>query len=144
MPIKKETQYHTWYWIAAIAAVMVIQGIFASLTQIQTIPYSEFQDDLKAGKIAEVRVSGNYIQGKFKEPDPKSYTEFITTRVRPSARAEKAKRRYMDHQTPKNSPIGISHDNRSRRKVLSIAPANLTLYFESSSAVGASISRIAS
>src|SRR5205823_9268731 len=81
MPIKKETQYHTWYWIAAIAAVMVIQGIFASFTQIQTIPYSEFQDDLKAGKIAEVRVSGNYIQGKFKEPDPKGYTDFITTRV---------------------------------------------------------------
>src|SRR5712672_1800161 len=81
MPIKKETQYHTWYWVAAIVAMMVIQAIFAAYTQVQTIPYSEFQDDLKAGKIAEVRVSGNYIQGKFKEPDPKGYTEFITTRV---------------------------------------------------------------
>jgi len=81
MPIKKETKYHAWYWIAVIAAMMVIQAVFASFTQIQTIPYSEFQDDLKAGKIAEVRVSGNYIQGKFKEPDPKGYSEFITTRV---------------------------------------------------------------
>jgi len=81
MPIKKETQYHAWYWIAAIVGMMVIQGVFAAYTQIQTIPYSEFQDDLKAGKIAEVRVSGNYIQGKFKEPDPKGYTDFITTRV---------------------------------------------------------------
>src|SRR5260370_26931535 len=81
MPIKKETQYHAWYWVAAIVAMMVIQAVFAAYTQIQTIPYSEFQDDLKAGKIAEVRVSGNYIQGKFKEPDPKGYTDFITTRV---------------------------------------------------------------
>src|SRR6476660_9049382 len=81
MPTKKETQYHAWYWIAAMAAVLIIQAIFASYTQIQTIPYSEFQDDLKAGKIAEVRVSGNYIQGKFKEPDAKSRTDFITTRV---------------------------------------------------------------
>src|SRR2546430_3836245 len=81
MPTKRETQYHAWYWIAAIAAVMIIQAIFASYTQIQTIPYSEFQDDLKAGKIAEVRVSGNYIQGKFKEDDAKGYTDFITTRV---------------------------------------------------------------
>src|SRR5438445_5205620 len=81
MPTKKETQYHAWYWIAAIAAVMVIQVVFASYTQVQTIPYSEFQDDLKAGKIAEVRVSGNYIQGKFKEPDKSGYTDFITTRV---------------------------------------------------------------
>src|SRR5438128_915134 len=81
MPIKKETQYHAWYWVAAIVAMMVIQAIFASYTQVQTIPFSEFQDDLKAGKIAEVRVSGNYSQGKFKEPDPKGYSEFITTRV---------------------------------------------------------------
>src|SRR5436189_1466885 len=81
MPIKKETKYHAWYWIAVIAAMMVIQAVFAAYTQVKTIPYSEFQDELKAGKIAEVRVSGNYIQGKFKEPDPKGYSEFITTRV---------------------------------------------------------------
>src|SRR5438874_1417053 len=81
MPTKKETQYHAWYWIAAIAAVMIIQAIFASYTQIAQIPYSEFQDDLKAGKIAEVRVSGNYIQGKFKEANQQGRTDFITTRV---------------------------------------------------------------
>ena len=81
MPIKKETQYHAWYWVAAIVAMMVIQAVFAAYTQVQTIPYSEFQDDLKAGKIAEVRVSGNYIQGKFKEPDKSGYSDFITTRV---------------------------------------------------------------
>ena len=81
MPIKKETQYHTWYWIAAIAAIMIIQAVFASYTQIENIPYSQFQDDLKAGKISEVRVSGNYIQGKYKAPDKAGYTDFITTRV---------------------------------------------------------------
>ena len=80
MPMKKETQYHAWYWVAAMVAVMAIQVIFASYTQIAQLPYSEFQDDLKAGKIAEVRVSGNYIQGKFKAPDDKKRTEFITTR----------------------------------------------------------------
>src|SRR6266404_9878285 len=88
MPTKKETQYHAWYWIAAIAAVMIIQAIFASYTQIQTIPYSEFQDDLKAGKIAEVRVSGNYVQGKFKEADQQGRTDFITTRVDPQMAQE--------------------------------------------------------
>jgi cell division protease FtsH len=81
MPVKKETQYHAWYWIAAMAAVLIIQAVFASYTQVRTIPYSEFQDDLKAGKIGEVRVSGNYIQGKFKEPDKQGYSDFITTRV---------------------------------------------------------------
>src|SRR5204862_4379373 len=91
MPMKKETQYHAWYWIAAIAAMMVIQAIFASYTQIAQIPYSQFQDDLKAGKIAEVRVSGNYIQGKLKAPDAQGRTEFITTRVDPEIAQELGK-----------------------------------------------------
>src|SRR5713101_2990710 len=91
MPTNKETQYHAWYWIAAMVAVMVIQAIFASYTQIAQIPYSEFQDDLKAGKITEVRVSGNYIQGKFKEPDQNGRTDFITTRVDPETAQELSK-----------------------------------------------------
>src|SRR5271167_1617133 len=81
--MNKETQYHAWYWIAAMVAVMVFQAVFASYTQVAQLPYSDFQDDLKAGKIAEVRVSGNYIQGKFTEPDKDGRTDFITTRVDP-------------------------------------------------------------
>src|SRR5271155_36795 len=88
MPMKKETQYHAWYWIAAMAAVMVMQGIFASYTKTAQIPYSAFQNDLKDGKIAEVRVSGNYIQGKFKEPDKSGRSNFITTRVAPEIAQE--------------------------------------------------------
>ena len=74
-----------------MVAVMAIQVIFASYTQIAQLPYSEFQDALKAGKIAEVRVSGNYIQGKFTEPDAKSRTDFITTRVDPEIAQELSK-----------------------------------------------------
>src|SRR5579864_5358375 len=88
MPINKETQYHAWYWIAAMIAVMAIQAVFASYTQIAQIPYSEFQDDLKAGTITEVRVSGNYVQGTFKEPDKNGRTSFITTRVAPEMAQE--------------------------------------------------------
>jgi cell division protease FtsH len=91
MPMKKETQYHTWYWLAAFLAVMVIQAVVASYTQIAQLPYSDFQDDLKAGKIAEVRVSGNYIQGKFTAPDKNGRTEFITTRVDSQIAQELAK-----------------------------------------------------
>jgi cell division protease FtsH len=88
MPMKKEHQYHTWYWIAAIAAILIIQAIFASYTQIVNVPYSEFQNDLKAGKIESVRVSGNYVQGKFKQPDKNGQTQFYTTRVDPQMAKE--------------------------------------------------------
>ncbi len=86
--MKTETQYHTWYWIAAMVGVMAIQAVFASYTQIAQIAYSDFQDDLKAGTIAEVRVSGNYIQGTFKQPDKNGHTNFITTRVAPEMAQE--------------------------------------------------------
>jgi cell division protease FtsH len=88
MPMKKETQYHAWYWIAAMIGVMAIQAVFASYTQIAQIPYSEFEDDLKAGSISEVRVSGNYVQGTFKEPDKSGRSSFITTRVAPEMAQE--------------------------------------------------------
>ncbi len=71
--------------------VLIIQAVFASYTQIAQIPYSQFQDDLKAGKISEVRVSGNYIQGKLKAPDAQGRTEFITTRVDPEIAQELGK-----------------------------------------------------
>ena len=87
----KETTYHAWYWVAAIILVLIIQAVFASYTQIAQIPYSQFQDDLKAGKISEVRVSGNYIQGKLKAPDAQGRTEFITTRVDPEIAQELGK-----------------------------------------------------
>jgi cell division protease FtsH len=83
MPMKKEQQYHAWYWLAAFVAVMIIQAVFASYTQIETIPYSQFQNDLKAGKVSQVRVSGDYIQGDYKQKDKQGYSEFITTRVDP-------------------------------------------------------------
>ena len=81
--MKKETQYHTWYWIAAIVAILIIQAVFASYTKVENVPYSEFQQELRAGKIDSVRVSGNYVQGKYKKPDAQGYTDFITTRVAP-------------------------------------------------------------
>jgi cell division protease FtsH len=88
MPMKKEHQYHAWYWLAAFIAIMVIQMVFASYTQTETIPYSQFQNDLKADKISQVRVSGDYIQGTYKEKDKQGYTDFITTRVSPEIAKE--------------------------------------------------------
>jgi cell division protease FtsH len=89
--MNKETQYHAWYWVAAFAVLFLTQLLFASYTEIQTIPYSQFQDDLKADKIAEVRVSGNYIQGKFKHADAQGRDQFITTRVDPEIANQLAK-----------------------------------------------------
>jgi len=77
----KKAQYHTWYFIAAMFAVLLIQQLWSQSQKVDVIPYSEFQDELQAGKVAEVRVSDKYIQGTLKEPNAKGKSLFVTTRV---------------------------------------------------------------
>jgi cell division protease FtsH len=81
-PIKKSTQFHFWYWVAAFFGLMLFQYFYASATQVAQLPYSQFETYLAEGKIAEVAVSDRFIQGKFKQPvDGKPM--FVTTRVDP-------------------------------------------------------------
>ncbi|HUK08410.1 MAG TPA: ATP-dependent zinc metalloprotease FtsH [Stellaceae bacterium] len=79
--MNKQTQFHLGYLIAAMLGVLIIQAIWGYYNTVETIPYSEFQQDLKDGKIAEVRVSDKYIQGTLKAPDASGKTIFVTTRV---------------------------------------------------------------
>ena len=77
----KKTQFHIWYFIAAMIGILLLQQLWSESQRIAVIPYSEFQGNLQAGRVAEVRVSDKYIQGTLKEPDASGKTMFITTRV---------------------------------------------------------------
>jgi cell division protease FtsH len=79
----KNTQFNTWYWIAAILGIVLVQYFLGTASRIATIPYSEFQSLLQAGKVAEIGISDNFIQGRLKEPLPGGQTLFSTTRVAP-------------------------------------------------------------
>lgn len=81
--MKKNTQFHIGYWIAAAAGLLLFQYIAAMSQQVVELPYSEFETYLKDGKIAEVAVSDNYLQGTFKQPLSSGQTRFVTTRVDP-------------------------------------------------------------
>lgn len=78
----KRTQFHLWYIVAAILGVLLLQQIWTQTQQIAVIPYSQFLSDLKAGKVAEVRVSGDYIEGQYVEAEG-GRKQFVTTRVAP-------------------------------------------------------------
>ncbi len=80
--MNKKTRFNIWYWIAAFIGLMIFQYLFATVTQVAQIPYSEFETYLKDGRIAEVAVSDRYIQGQFTEPVD-GRPMFVTTRVDP-------------------------------------------------------------
>ncbi|TCU13913.1 ATP-dependent zinc metalloprotease FtsH [Rhizobium laguerreae] len=82
MEMNRKTRFNIWYWIIAFLLLAAFQSFFATTHQIARIPYSQFETDLKDGKIAEVAVSDNFIQGRYKEPQNER-PFFVTTRVEP-------------------------------------------------------------
>ena len=83
----KRTQFHVWYIVAAIIGILLLQQLWTQSQQVSVLPYSQFLDDLKGGKIAEVSVSGDYIEGSYKQPE-NGRQRFVTTRVAPDIAKE--------------------------------------------------------
>ncbi|ARO29313.1 ATP-dependent metalloprotease FtsH 1 [Rhizobium sp. NXC14] len=81
--MNSKTKFNIGYWIAAFFVLVAIQYLFATTTQVAGISYSQFETDLRDGKVAEVAVSDNFIQGRYKEPQ-NGRAFFLTTRVEPS------------------------------------------------------------
>src|SRR5260370_42428343 len=60
---------------------MLIQSLRLSFNQVETIPYSQFEQLLAENKISEVLVGTETIQGTLKEPFPDGRKVFYTVRV---------------------------------------------------------------
>ena len=84
----KKAKWNAWYMIAAVAGVLMLQSIWAQYSKVEVIPYSEFQNALKSGKVLEVRVGDRYVQGVFKDDSGGAGQEFIATRVDPELAAD--------------------------------------------------------
>jgi cell division protease FtsH len=82
-PEERKHQFATWYIFAAFLGVMLIQFFWLRFTQVDTIPYSQFEQLLDDNKIAEVLVGQETIQGTLKEPFPDGRRMFYTVRVDP-------------------------------------------------------------
>ncbi len=88
MPVNKHFRFNVWYWVAAIAGLLILQYVLAATQQVAHIPYSDFERYLSEGKVAEVAVSDRFIEGKLKEALPGGQTRFMTTRVEPDFAAQ--------------------------------------------------------
>ncbi len=86
--MSKQTRFHIGYWLAALIGVLALQYFFVSAQKVASIPYSQFEQLLQAGKVAKVGVSDRYIQGALKQPLPNGKTQFVTTRVNPQFASE--------------------------------------------------------
>ena len=78
-----QTRFNIWYWLAALAGLLVLQYVLFTVREVAPISYSDFERYLDEGRIAEIAVSDNFVQGTFKEPLPGGQSQFVTTRIDP-------------------------------------------------------------
>ncbi len=82
--MEKQHKFSLWYVILGIWVVLIVQNYIASMYAAQVIPYSQFLTLLKAGKVTEIAISANQIQGKMKvDGAPNETQPFKTIRVDP-------------------------------------------------------------
>ncbi|MEW5863733.1 MAG: ATP-dependent zinc metalloprotease FtsH [Pseudomonadota bacterium] len=80
--MEKQTQFNLAYLIFAVLAVLLVQQWWQQAQMVEVVPFSEFEQLLKEGKIAEVLVSERHITGRLKNPEGRK-TVAIANRVEP-------------------------------------------------------------
>ncbi len=83
--MEQKTKYSIWYVIIAVWGVLLMQQFIASQLAIKVIPYSQFLRALKEGKVTEVAIGKDVIQGrmKIKKDGEEKTILFKTIRVDP-------------------------------------------------------------
>ena len=79
----RKTHLTIWYVGLALLAIVWLRDTWLVAREVETLAYSEFQQQLQEGKIAEISILDNRITGTFKQPGPEGRPRFTTTRVDP-------------------------------------------------------------
>jgi len=79
--MERQTQFNLWYFVLAALAVLWLHNAWVEMRSVEPISYSEFVDYLKEGKIGEIVVRQNTVEGTFKEPLGDRRTRFVAVRV---------------------------------------------------------------
>jgi cell division protease FtsH len=83
--MEKHQKFSMWYVLLGIWVVLIIQNAIFSAFSIKTVSYSEFLKALNEGRVTEVAITSNIIQGRMKTPGDTSEggQAFRTIRVDP-------------------------------------------------------------
>jgi cell division protease FtsH len=83
--MEKHHKFSIWYVLIAIWIVLILQHAIAERFAVKQVPYSEFMQALNAGRVIEVAITQDRIQGKMKFTEDGREVEraFSTVRVDP-------------------------------------------------------------
>jgi len=87
-PLPNWKPANLWLLMFALVALFWLRDLWVTGTQVQPIPYSEFLQYLKQGKLESIKVGSQFIEGSLKTAQPDGHTRIVTTRVAPDLARE--------------------------------------------------------
>ena len=78
-----KARVHLIYWMIAIVAFFWLQAIWSSYQNVQTVPYSQFQNYLAQGKLTDVVVGDQTLTGTLQAPGANGKKLIVAVRVDP-------------------------------------------------------------
>jgi len=80
----KTHQINASYALFAVLLVVSFHAWWAEYSQVEPLPYSEFEQYLRDGRVADIEIRNQTIEGRLKQPLADGRERFITTRVEPA------------------------------------------------------------
>ncbi|MDH3319310.1 MAG: ATP-dependent zinc metalloprotease FtsH, partial [Betaproteobacteria bacterium] len=80
--METRTRFNVAYLVFALLALLLVQRWWQEAQSVDVVPYSEFEQMLKEGRIAEITVGERLIVGKLKQPEGRK-TTVAANRVEP-------------------------------------------------------------
>ena len=75
-----KTHFSIWYFLLAFLFIIYVQQSFVS-PKAETIPYSQFKQNLIEGNVTKLIIGPEHINGTLKGKDSKQEQQFTTIRV---------------------------------------------------------------
>ena len=79
--IRERPRFHLTFLLLAILGVFLLHDLWAEMSRVEPVPYSEFRALLESGKVVEVVVEGDVLRGVLNEPLDGGKKHFVTQRV---------------------------------------------------------------
>jgi cell division protease FtsH len=80
--MEKHYKFSVWYVLIAVWIVLILQNLIVQMFAVKRVPYSDFVKALQAGRVLEVAVTEDRIEGKMKVSENGQEVEKVFTTVR--------------------------------------------------------------
>lgn len=79
----RKRDFTIWFVFLAILGLWFVNALLSDRERVQQVPYSQFETWVNEGRVSEVTVRPDRIEGALKSPSPEATARFSTVRVDP-------------------------------------------------------------